>query len=152
MIQYGARRHINKMPTELRVQKSVSDEEIPLELRRERQRASGRSPLDVKLSLWSESHFYSDLSGDTRQGGLFVATYKPLRPGQNVMLRVELFGERIVVEGRVQWGRGGCEHAPPGVGIVLGEVSPNARRFIDAFCARRAPIYYELENDESHSG
>jgi Tfp pilus assembly protein PilZ len=127
-------------------------QEMPLELRRKRQRASDRLPLDVKLTLWSESHFYSGLSGDTRQGGLFVATYKPLPPGQNVILRVELFGERIEVEGMVQWGRAGCEYAPPGVGIVLRGVPPNAQRFIDAFCAGRAPIYYELENEENHSG
>jgi uncharacterized protein (TIGR02266 family) len=137
---------------ELRLRQTASTEEIPLELRRERQRGSERLPLDVKLSLWSESHFYSDLSGDTRQGGLFVATYKPLRPGQNVILRVQLFDERIEVEGIVRWGRDACEYAPPGVGIVLRGVSPNARRFIDAFCAGRAPIYYELESDKSHSG
>lgn len=137
---------------EPQLHQAASTEEMPLELRRQRQRASQRLPLDVKLSLWSESHFYSDLSGDTRQGGLFVATYKPLRPGQSVILRVELLGERIEIEGKVQWGRAACEYAPPGVGIALRDVSPNARRFIDAFCAWRAPIYYELENHKSHSG
>ena len=136
----------------LRLHQAASTEEMPLELRRERQRTSERLPLDVKLSLWSESHFYSDLSGDSRQGGLFVATYRPLRPGQNVILRVELLGERIEVEGKVQWGRAACEYAPPGAGIVLRDVSRNAQRFIDAFCAWRAPIYYDLENDENHSG
>jgi uncharacterized protein (TIGR02266 family) len=141
-----------EMPIELHCRKVGSEEEEPLELRREKQRSRERFRLKVELSWWSESHFYTGLSGDTSQAGLFVATYRPLRPGQSVLLRVELFGERIEVEGIVRWGRAACEHAPPGVGIGLPDLAPDTRRLIDAFCAERAPIYYELEDDESRWG
>jgi Tfp pilus assembly protein PilZ len=145
-------RHSVEVPIELRVRKLESSEEIALELRCEKQSSLERLRLDVELSLWSESHFYSGLSGDASEVGLFVATYRPLRPGQSVLLGVELFGMRIEMEGIVRWGRAASEHAQPGVGIALLDVAPNARSLIDAFCAPRAPIYYEFENDEGQSG
>ena len=139
-------------PIKLRFHKSAPEDEIPLELRRDKQRSHDRLSLDVELWFWSESNFYSDLSGNSSQAGLFVATYRPLQPGQSVILRVGLFGVRVELEGLVRWRRAASEHAPPGVGVALRNVPPNARRLIDAFCARRAPIYYELDDNQSHSG
>jgi uncharacterized protein (TIGR02266 family) len=105
------------------------------------------SPLDVEISLWSESCFYAGLNGNASQAGLFVATYRPLRCGERLLLRFELFGERIEIEGEVQWRRGASEHASPGVGVAFHDLSSSARALIDAFCATRAPLYYEVEND-----
>jgi uncharacterized protein (TIGR02266 family) len=150
-----------EMPIDLRFRKVGSQEEEPLQLWRQKQRSEGRHAvrkddddrlqLEVEVSLWSESQFYAGLSGDASQAGLFVATYRTLRPGESVLLRVELFGERIEVVGLVRWRRAFSEHAPPGVGVALSELPPNARRLIDAFCAERAPMYYEFENDERPS-
>jgi len=138
------------MPIELLCRKVGSEEEEPLELRREKQRSCERLRIEVEVTPWSESHFYTGLSGDTSQAGLFVATYRPLRPGESVLVCVKLFGERIEVDGMVRWGRAASEHAPPGVCVALRDVPPNAQSLIDAFCAKRAPIYYELESDDSH--
>lgn len=140
-----------EVPIELRRRKLRSEGEKPLQLRRQKQRSHERSLLEVELSLWSESYFYAGLSGDASEAGLFVATYRPFQPGEGILLRFELFGEPIEVDGMVRWHRAACEHAPPGVGIALGDVPPKARRLINAFCAERAPIYYELEKDESRS-
>jgi uncharacterized protein (TIGR02266 family) len=136
-------------PIELRVRKVRSDEEEPLQLRRKKPRSYDLLRLDVEVSLWSESHFYAGLSGGASPAGLFVATYQPPRPGERVLVRVELLGEPIEVEGIVQWQRAASEHAPPGVGVALADLAPQARRLVDAFCAARPPMYYELENDES---
>jgi uncharacterized protein (TIGR02266 family) len=136
------------IPIELRIRKVRPQEEEPLQLRRPKQRSHERLRLDVEVSLSSESHFYAGLSGNASLAGLFVATYRPLRPGEIVSLRVELCGEPLEIEGIVQWRRAASEHAPPGVGVALANLPPNARWLIHAFCAARAPMYYELENDE----
>jgi len=140
-----------EVPIELRSRKLTSEEEEPLQLRRRKQRSQERLWLDVELSHWSDSQFYAGLSADASEAGLFVATYRPFLPGEGVLLRLELFGEPIEVDGILRWRRAACEHAPPGVGIALGDLPPKARKLIHAFCAERAPIYYELESDESRS-
>ena len=83
--------------------------------------------------------------GNASQAGLFVATYQPMQPGERRLLRFELLGERIEIEGEVQWRRGASEHASPGVGVAFLDVSPNARELIDTFCTRREPLYYEVD-------
>lgn len=139
------------MPIGLRSPNVLSEEETPLELLREKPPSQERLRLDVALWRWSDSHFYAGLSGDASHAGLFVATYRPLRPGESILLRVELFGARIEVEGIVRWGRAASEHAPPGVGVALPDLPPHARRLVDAFCALRPPIYYEIEDDSPSS-
>jgi Tfp pilus assembly protein PilZ len=136
-----------EVPIDLRFPKVRSEEEEPLQLRRQKRRSYEQLRLDVEVSPWSESNFYAGLNGDGPQAGLFVATYRPMRLGERVLLRFEMFGEPIEVDGMVRWRRVGSEYAPPGVGVAFGDLAPRARRLIDAFCARRAPMYYDLEND-----
>lgn len=137
-----------EVPIELSVRKVRSEKEEPLQLTRLKQRSLERLRVDVELSVWSESHFYAGLTDDVSQAGLFVATYRPLRPGESILLRVQLFGESIEVEGVIRWRRAASEHAPPGVGVGLGDLPANVRRLIDAFCAERPPMYYDFENDD----
>jgi Tfp pilus assembly protein PilZ len=137
-----------EVPIELRCRKVGPEKERPPPRYRDKEPSHERLRLDVELSLWSESHFYAGLSVDASPVGLFVATYRPLRPAESVLLRVEIFGERVEIEGVVSWGRVASEYTPPGVGVALRDLAPNARKLIDAFCAARAPIYYALENDD----
>jgi uncharacterized protein (TIGR02266 family) len=147
-VMIGNKRDSVEVPIELSVRKVRSEKEEPLQLTRLKQRSLERLRVDVELSVWSESHFYAGLTDDVSQTGLFVATYRPLRPGESILLRVQLFGESIEVEGVIRWRRAASEHAPPGVGVGLGDLPANARRLIDAFCAERPPIYYDFENDD----
>jgi Tfp pilus assembly protein PilZ len=137
-----------EMPIDLRFRKVGPQKERPLQPCRDKEPSHERLRLDVELSLWSESHFYAGLSVDASPVGLFVATYRPLKPAESVLVRVEIFGERVEIEGVVRWGRVASESAPPGVGVALRDLAPNARKLIDAFCAARAPIYYALETDD----
>lgn len=141
-----------EVPIELRFRKVGPVTERPLEPCRDKDPSHERLRLDVELSLWSESHFYAGLSVDASPVGLFVATYRHLEPADSVLLRVEIFGERVEIEGVVRWGRVASEYAPPGVGVALPDLAPNARKLIDAFCAARAPIYYALGNDDGQDG
>ena len=135
-------------PIELRLRKVAPKKERSLQLYRDKERSHERLRLDVELSLWSESHFYAGLSVDASPVGLFAATYQPLEPAESVLLRVEIFGERVEIEGVVRWGRVASQYAPPGVGVALRDLAPYARKLINAFCAARPPIYYPLENDD----
>jgi len=47
-------------------------------------RAAPRTSLVVELHLASDSHFFSGLSGDISEGGVFVSTYRDLATGTPV--------------------------------------------------------------------
>jgi uncharacterized protein (TIGR02266 family) len=108
-------------------------------------RCSPRIALDVDIGLASDSHFFSDLSGDVSEGGLFVQTYRDLPVGSDVALDFELPGGRVTTHGRVCWHRAESETAPAGVGVTFAELPEDARAIIHQFCAARAPLYYEIE-------
>ena len=144
----GNKRDSVEVPIDLSVRKIRSEQEEPLQLTRLKQRSLERLRVDVELSVWSESHLYAGLSNDLSHAGLFVATYRLLRPGESVVLRIQLFGESIEVEGVIRWRRAASEQAPPGVGVGFGVLPANARRLIDAFCAQRPPMYYDFDNDD----
>ena len=116
----------------------------PLELRDEH-RKSERISLSVELHLASESHFFSGLSGDISEGGVFVSTYRDLATGTPVDLEFSLPGSNRVVKakGEVKWHRSASEGAPPGVGIAFEELSEDDRRLIHRFCSIRPPLYYD---------
>jgi len=138
-----------EVPIDLCCRKTDRGDEEPLQLLRVKQPSHRPPPLDVEVSLWSESCFYAGLSGDASQAGLFVATYRPIRRGEKLLLRFELFGEPVEIEGEVQWRRSASEHLSPGVGVAFNKLPPNARMLIDVFCTKRAPLYYEVENSEN---
>jgi len=134
-------------PIDLQRRRTDADHDEPVPLSRPKQRSYVRVPLEVEVSLSSDSHFYAGLTGDISRGGLFVATYTPLRPGDTVMLRFTLLDEVIEVEGVVRWRREAADHSPPGVGVAFRELSPRERATIEAFCKARAALYYDLEDD-----
>jgi uncharacterized protein (TIGR02266 family) len=105
-------------------------------------------PLEVELSLSSESHFYTGLSGDISDGGLFVSTYMPLEPERILLLRFTLEGQLIEVEGVVRWRRNGTEDSPPGYGVSFRDLPPSAGAFIEAFCTKRAALYFDVDDQD----
>jgi Tfp pilus assembly protein PilZ len=138
-----------EVPIDLCCRKTNWGDEEPVQLLRAKRPLYRLPTLDVEVSLFSESCFYAGLNADTSQAGLFVATYRSIRRGEKLLLRFELFGERLEIEGEVQWRRSASEHGAPGVGVAFDNLPPNARMLIDVFCAKRAPLYYEVENSDS---
>jgi uncharacterized protein (TIGR02266 family) len=108
-------------------------------------RATPRTALEVELHLSSESHFFSGLSGDISEGGVFVSTYRDLATGTPVDLEFSLPGSNRVVKakGEVKWHRNASEGAPPGVGIAFEELADEDRALIHRFCTVRPPLYYD---------
>jgi len=112
----------------------------------EEHRASKRISLQVELHLASDSHFFSGLSGDISEGGVFVSTYRALAQGSLVDLEFSLPGyeQPLHARGEVRWHRDATPHGPPpGVGISFDELSDDDRNAIHRFCTMRPPLYYD---------
>ena len=92
-----------------------------------------------------KKNFFSGLSGDISEGGVFVSTYRDLAAGSLVELEFALPGSDAPVhaKGDVRWHRDGSAEAPPGVGIAFDELSPEHRKLIQRFCTMRPPLYYD---------
>lgn len=110
-----------------------------------------RSPRVVAylcIDLCSEHNFWTGLTMNISEGGVFVATHVMLEPGSLVGIHLELpnHGPRIMTLGEVCWGRDytGDDDVPPGLGIKfvgLDCASLNAiRKFVMTV---REPILFE---------
>ena len=108
-------------------------------------RETQRVSLSVELHLASESHFFSGLSGNISEGGVFVSTYRALARGSLVEIDFSLPGSTRTVRarGEVRWHRDGSPDASPGVGIAFEDLSEEDRLAIQRFCSVRPPLYYE---------
>jgi uncharacterized protein (TIGR02266 family) len=117
--------------------------EAPVEV--EEHRASKRISIEVELHLASDSHFFSGLSGDISEGGVFVSTYRALAQGSLVDLEFSLPGaaQPLHARGEVRWHRDATPHGPPGVGISFDKLSEDDREIIHRFCTMRPPLYYD---------
>jgi uncharacterized protein (TIGR02266 family) len=99
--------------------------------------------LEVEVSLTSESQFFSGLSGDLFEGGLFIETYRRLPLGTMLELEIDLPDVSVTATGCVQWARDAATGSPSGVGVVLIGLSSDDRARVEQFCQLRAPLYYE---------
>jgi uncharacterized protein (TIGR02266 family) len=108
------------------------------------QRAHQRSELQVEVTLTSDSHFFVGLTNDISTGGIFVSTYRPLDVGAKLEIEFALPDGTIHVKGTVRWRRDSSEMAP-GVGISFDDIDAEHMQLIERFCARRPPLYYDLD-------
>lgn len=108
-------------------------------------RSAIRHRVEAEVTLESESHVFTGLVRDVSRGGVFVATYQPLPVGTSVVLDLILPDDRIEVRGKVRWRRDLCEEAAPGMGIEFEKLDTKALSTIEAFCDRREPLYFEMD-------
>ena len=113
------------------------------------QRSGGdRVVIEVDIGVLTESHFYAGLSQDLSRGGVFIATYQPLAPGTHVSLFFVLpDGHTVHADGIARWTREASEDAPPGMGVAFQVLRPEDVEAIERFCAKRAPLYYDSDDD-----
>lgn len=109
-------------------------------------RRAERQLCEFELTFLEETHFYSGLTQDISTGGMFIATYNLLPIGTPLTLSFELWpGQVIEVNGVVRWVREeAADGARPGLGVAFTDLSPEALSSIQAFCALRPPLVYEL--------
>lgn len=112
------------------------------------QRAHQRAPLEVEVSLESDHNFYTGLTSDISEGGIFVATHVLPRISERLEMTLTLPGSAtsFVLRGVVCWVRelrvavDGC---PPGFGMQWEALSQEATAAIQAFIEKRDSIFYD---------
>jgi uncharacterized protein (TIGR02266 family) len=107
-------------------------------------RASPRIRLETDVSLVSDSTFFTGLSGNISEGGIFVATYRALPLGTSIELEFELPEGVVRAVGCVCWIRDAGPDSPPGMGIEFVSISNVDQEKIAHFCEVRPPLYYDL--------
>jgi len=107
-------------------------------------RQQPRIRLETTIDLHSLSNFYTGLTENISDGGLFLATDDSFEPGSEVELAFSLVGGVDVrARGVVRWHRTETEELSAGVGIAFTQLSEDAREAIQRFLARREPIYHD---------
>jgi Tfp pilus assembly protein PilZ len=102
--------------------------------------------IDVELGIHSASNFYKGLSGNDviEHGGIFVATYKSLKMGASVNLRVLLPGDyEFNAIGVVQWTRAAGDGSEPGFGARFTQITPEGRQLVYRYARNREPMFYD---------
>jgi uncharacterized protein (TIGR02266 family) len=108
-------------------------------------RGDVRVAVEVEVSLESESNFFVGLSGDVSRGGLFVITWRQVPVGTPIFVAIDLPGGRLLADGEIRWVREVAEGVSPGLGIAFVGLSEEDRKRVDQFCAKRAPLYVDIE-------
>jgi uncharacterized protein (TIGR02266 family) len=113
-------------------------------------RVQPRFAVAVQVTMESEHNFYTGLTQDLSNGGLFVATHN-IRPiGERVHLRFTLPTSREPLEAttEVRWIRstamaGGGGEA--GMGLMFLDLQPQAKESIQAFLRKRDSLFYDVD-------
>lgn len=105
-----------------------------------------RISLEAEVSLASESQFFTGLTRNVSQGGVFVATYDRahLTIGAHVEIKVKLPDGEFAAKGVVRWVREQSPDSVPGVGIAFDGLEPAAAEHIERFCKEREPLYHDV--------
>ena len=114
---------------------------------REDERKSPRAIAYLCIDLCSEHNFWTGLTMNISEGGVFVATHVMLSPGTLVGLHLELpHLQRIMTLGEVRWSRpySGDDDVPPGLGIKFVGLDLSGLAAIRKFITTiREPILFE---------
>ncbi|MGC4092580.1 MAG: TIGR02266 family protein [Polyangiaceae bacterium] len=109
------------------------------------QRKSPRRVCEIELEFTEETQFFSGLTQDISEGGVFIATYQLFPIGSRLELSFDLpDGTKVNTWGRVRWLREETPHSRPGMGVEFGELTEDMLRAIQRFCAARPPLYMEV--------
>jgi uncharacterized protein (TIGR02266 family) len=109
-------------------------------------RTSERTPWIADLEFGEDAQFFTGLSLDISEGGLFVATYTTIPIGTRLVLSFELpDGTKVEARGEVRWVRSeAVDSERPGVGIAFTELPDGVRERISELCARQPPLYFDV--------
>lgn len=117
--------------------------------RAQERRSRPRVQIAVEVSLTSDSQFYTGLTGDLSEGGVFIATYHHLPVGSAIDVTLALPDGEVHARGSVRWKREPADGVVPGLGVAFDELPAATREAIEAFCRERDPIYYEVDDAAS---
>lgn len=122
---------------------------------RPERRAQPRIPIHTEVMVAAEERFFSALSADVSQEGIFLLTHRVLPLGTSVSLEFSLPKGQVVARGTVRWVRAAGEGKLPGLGVVFDQLDGKDRALVRAFCSGRPrflsyeEVRAETESDET---
>lgn len=109
------------------------------------QRRAERRQAELHVEFDSDTQFYTGITQDISEGGVFIATYCVQPIGTKLGLSFELpCGTHIETQGTVRWIRDPSSNSRPGMGVAFGELPDESIAAIARFCQRNAPLYVEV--------
>lgn len=110
-------------------------------------RTSPRVEVEVEVAMHTEHNFYTGVSENLSEGGVFISTYDHLPIGTQMDLTISLPDRPAIrAQGTVRWVREYhkfTEDVSPGVGVQFANLSESDQAAIKQFLRRRAPLLYE---------
>ncbi len=110
-------------------------------------RTSPRVEVEVEVAMHTEHNFYTGISENLSEGGVFIATYDNLPVGTQMDITINLPScPPIHAQGTVRWVREYhkfTEDLSPGVGVQFQNLPEKDQALIKDFLRRRAPLLYE---------
>ena len=112
-------------------------------------RRHARRPIVAQVSFESDSNFYTGVTGDISEGGVFIAADSQPPVDAEVTILLSLAGESkpLVIRGTVRWVRDRSHCGPDvasGFGVQFTRVSPEALEVIARFVARRGIVLCDV--------
>lgn len=113
------------------------------------ERTVPRTSVRVAIDVYSEHNFWSGVTMDVSEGGVFIATQRLVKAGTMLIVDMVLPGdeEPIIALAEVRWWREytGEADAPPGLGLAFVHVAENSLARIRSFVERiRTPLLFEV--------
>lgn len=111
-------------------------------------RRAPRASVHVSIDVFTDHNFWTGLSMNVSEGGLFVATHNAVPVGTLLVLHMSLPFERepLVTLAEVRWTRAFTEQddIPPGLGLRFVDLDPDSldkvRKFVSSV---REPLFFE---------
>lgn len=128
----------------------------PAAKRRSRRRKVRLAPppqrLEVEVSAFGETNFFTGFDGKLKSGGLFVETFHNLPKGHELDLILKVKGREFSLRGRVLFVRSVNFSNPdstPGAGLELLGLAKEGEELIESFFAQRPPLFFATDLAET---
>src|SRR5688500_12732292 len=113
-------------------------------------RQAPRADVQVSIDLASEHTFWSGLTMNMSEGGVFVATYRHAPVGTKLSVEMDLpDGDApIAITAEVRWSREytGNPDAPPGIGLQFVDLDARSLARIRTFVEKvREPLFFDAD-------
>jgi Tfp pilus assembly protein PilZ len=106
-----------------------------------------RPRFDILIGRSTLNNFYTGLDKTIRNGGIFIATHNLYPKGTVVTITATLPGDRCIFgSATVEWVReynDAFPELPPGMGLILNNLTQRATIEIDQYLSKTEPIFFE---------
>jgi uncharacterized protein (TIGR02266 family) len=121
----------------------------PIENRGAERREHFRHDMEVEVGFETESNFFTGLTQDISEGGLFVATHdlKPVGTIMKIQFNLPGAGGPMTIESEVRWLRESSSlhrsDGPHGMGLRFLNLSDEQKNIITNFLTQRESLFYD---------